>query len=99
MYEMFIYVYINVKRAGYTLKILAICNNRHFFFLRINPFSAGGGGEGHNISDREIHPLKVHPFPLRSNLYSRLSLSRIPKDSLKYFEISVPRHIRVAELR
>ena len=31
--------------------------------------------------------------------YSRLSLSRIPRDSLKYFEISVPRHIRFAELR
>ena len=31
--------------------------------------------------------------------YSRLSLSRIPKDSLKYFEISVLRHIRFAELR
>ena len=30
---------------------------------------------------------------------SRLSLSRIPWDSLKYFEISVPRHIRFAELR
>ena len=32
-------------------------------------------------------------------IYSRLSLSRIPRDSLKYFEISVPRHIRFAELR
>ena len=31
--------------------------------------------------------------------YSRLSLSRIPTDFLKYFEISVPRHIRIAELR
>ena len=31
--------------------------------------------------------------------YSRPSLSRIPRDSIKYFEISVPRHIRVAELR
>ena len=31
--------------------------------------------------------------------YSRLSLSRIPRDSLKHFEISVPRHIRVAEVR
>ena len=31
--------------------------------------------------------------------YSWLSLSRIPRDSLKYFEISVPRHIRFAELR
>ena len=32
-------------------------------------------------------------------LYSRLSLSRIPRDPLKYFEISVARHIRFAELR
>ena len=31
--------------------------------------------------------------------YSRLSLSRIPRDSLKYFEIFVLRHIRFAELR
>ena len=31
--------------------------------------------------------------------YSRLSLSRIPRDSLKYFEISVLRHVRFAELR
>ena len=28
-----------------------------------------------------------------------LSLSRIPRDYLKHFEISVPRHIRFAELR
>ena len=32
-------------------------------------------------------------------IYSRLSLSRIPRDSLKYFVLSVPRHIRLAELR
>ena len=31
--------------------------------------------------------------------YSRLSLSRIPRDSLKHFEISVSRNIRVAEVR
>ena len=31
--------------------------------------------------------------------YSRLSLSRIPRDSLKHFEISVPRHIRVEGVR
>ena len=30
-------------------------------------------------------------------IYSRLSLSRIPRDSLKNFEISVLRHIRFAE--
>ena len=32
----------------------------------------------------------------RTWLYSRLSLSRIPRESLKYFEISVHRHIRFA---
>ena len=31
--------------------------------------------------------------------YSRLSLSRNPKGSMKHFEISVLRHIRFAELR
>ena len=31
--------------------------------------------------------------------YSRLSSSRIPRDSLKHFEISVPRHIRVERVR
>ena len=36
-------------------------------------------------------------FP--QNIYSRLSLSRSPRDSLKYFMISVPLHIRFAELR
>ena len=30
---------------------------------------------------------------------STVDLSRIPRDSIKYFEISVPRHIRFAELR
>ena len=33
------------------------------------------------------------------HLYSLLSLSRIPRDSLNYFEISVPRHIRVERMR
>ena len=31
--------------------------------------------------------------------YSRLSLSRTPRDSLKYIEIPVVRHIRFPELR
>ena len=47
-------------------------------------------------------------YPIQSNFngsnlwdhrYSRLSLSRTQRDSLKYFEISVVRHIRFAELR
>ena len=32
-------------------------------------------------------------------MYSRLSLSPNPRDSMKHFEISVLRHIRFAELR
>ena len=36
---------------------------------------------------------------MRNSKYSRLSLSRIPRVSLKYFEISVLRHIRFADLR
>ena len=36
---------------------------------------------------------------VKFSIYSRLSLSRIPRDSLKHFEISVLRHIRFAELR
>ena len=32
-------------------------------------------------------------------LYNRLSLSQSQRDSLKYFEKSVPQHIRFAELR
>ena len=33
------------------------------------------------------------------HIYSRLSLSQSPRDSLKYFQISVLRHIRFADLR
>ena len=33
------------------------------------------------------------------DVYSRLSLSRTPRDSMKHFEISVVRHIRFTELR
>ena len=46
----------------------------------------------------------THPPPVPSVLWLFFtdtvdSLSRIPRDSLKYFEISVLRHIRFAELR
>ena len=40
-----------------------------------------------------------HFSPADKHKYSRLSLSRIPKDSLKHSEISVPRHIRVERVR
>ena len=39
--------------------------------------------------------LPFHQIRTKSSKYSRLSLSRIPRNSLKHFEISIPRHIRV----
>ena len=40
-----------------------------------------------------------HFLVLKFSEYSRLSLSRSPRDSMKHFEISELRHIRFAELR
>ena len=51
-------------------------------------FSEAGGGL--NVDRKGLDLLHGH---------SRLSLSRIPRDSLKHFEISVPRHIRVERVR
>ena len=45
-----------------------------------------------------VHRLSGGPI-CGQNIYSRLSLCRIPKDCLKHFEIFVPRHVRFAELR
>ena len=51
-----------------------------------------------SLAKQSLHMKYQDPrFP--KNKYSRLSLSRIPMDSLKYFAISVPWHIRIAELR
>ena len=50
--------------------------------------------------DQTAHPHSLsRTFAACFLNYSRLSLSRIPRDSMKSFEISVPRHIRYAELR
>ena len=43
--------------------------------------------------------ISQHIYIYKCNKYSRLSLSRIPRASLKHFEISVPRHIRVERVR
>ena len=53
---------------------------------------------------KDVRAIEVQQYCLNSDSvqnykYSRLSLSRIPRDSLKYFEISVVRHIRFAGLR
>ena len=58
-----------------------------------------------NLSDANETPARVFNMlgiVIRTDEileYSRLPLSRSPRDSLKYIEISVPRHIRFAELR
>ena len=73
----------------------------------INPLSVSikNNGKKRLILDlREVNKYiwkqKVKYEDMRVALmYSRLSLSRIPRDSLKYFEISVVRHIRFADLR
>ena len=49
------------------------------------------------ISGRQFSVIVA--FPGHHLYYSRLSLSQSPRDFLKYFEISVPRRIRFAELR
>ena len=46
-----------------------------------------------------MHLLKQHNSVGGADKYSRLSLSRNRRDSMKYFEISLPRHIRFADLR
>ena len=46
----------------------------------------------------DVLAMSPHPY-FFVVFYSRLWLSQSPRYSLKYFEISVPRHIRFAELR
>ena len=50
-------------------------------------------------SFEKIRFLSLSTLSAEQYKYSRLLLSRIPRDSLKYFEISVPRQIRVERVR
>ena len=61
---------------------------------KLEKYSKMSSAENYPKHDKRLYR-KYHNKPK----FSRLSLSRIPRDSLKYFEISVPRHIRIAELR
>ena len=56
-----------------------------FFFLMTDVICVAYGGRESAIT--------------KQRNYSRLSLSRTPRDSMKHFEISILRHIRFAELR
>ena len=51
-----------------------------------------------DVESDQSYQLRVS-FHLIQSKYSRLSISRIPRDSLNHFEISVPRHIRVERVR
>ena len=51
------------------------------------------------ITKKWIWATRKRHIDMQRTKYSRLSLSRTPRDSPKYFEISVVRHIRFAELR
>ena len=76
---------------------------RQIYFIIVEYFSWWRGyagrswvsiwAENHFVFLQHLH-LILHP-----SSYSRLSLSRIPRDSLKHLEISVSRHIRVWRVR
>ena len=51
------------------------------------------------LKHQEIDAQKRTQLAKSKWIYSRLSLSRIPRDSLKHFERSIPRHIRVEKVR
>ena len=84
-------------RAGYFIKT----------FLFSMYFNSKNGQFYPNLGSNYISFRKVvfmavimdHKKSTAIKKYSRLSLSRTPRDSIKYFEISVPRHIRFAEFR
>ena len=91
-----------------------MCPTRHFVYIFFNPvFQVSTAKNEINLFNNHILIVASVTFApagamtpsaefllyVGPTIYSRLSLSRIPRDSLKYFEISVPRHIRFEELR
>ena len=51
------------------------------------------------LNKKNCQKISQHYLKRKTFKYSRLSLSRSPRGSLKYFKISVPQHIRLAELK
>ena len=76
-------------------------NSENKLILDLNKRHKYVNSENNLILD--LSTLSLKHLPLRHyNVQSTTlpaSVARIPRDSLKYFETSVPRHIRVAELR
>ena len=63
---------------------------------KVHADSKGTGQPAYLMSNQ--YPLMVS-LAILDYICSRLLLSRIPRDFLKYFEICIPPHIRFAELR
>ena len=88
-----------------------MCPTWHFVYIFFNPvFQVSTAKNEINLFNNHIlivAPVTFAPAGAMTPsaeflfiyIYSRLSLSQIPRDSLKYFEISVPRHIRVERVK
>ena len=72
-------------------------------YSNVSVFCNKNAREKHQYCMRKRHDQPVHLHHLAGAFSDRniqsSPLSRIPRDSLKHFEISVPRHIRSAEMR
>ena len=91
----FIHTFFYYSCMDMHFHIMVLCN--HSFCLHVkkqkqNIFTFHAHYFCHNLG---FKPVAV----VLTCIYSQLSLSRIPWDSQKHFEISVPLHIRVAEVR
>ena len=68
------------------------------FFLRntehLSPILGSKTGKNTSVACNDLMYVSESVYT-----YSRLSLSQIPRDSLKHFKISVPGHIRVERVR
>ena len=90
---------IYLRSSGSTLKseVAKLAGNKPSP-LWLNPFHQLG-----SLKKKKRTLLKfmwqLHIKNKHQNKYSWLSLSRIPRDLLKHFKISVPQHIRVERVR
>ena len=97
--ELHVYQYVIVRYCvSFMRRILWVnancaCSDQIVHMCCVIKFSADCA-----CSDQTTH-LHSLVWACPIHIYNRLSLSRIPRDSLKHFEISVLRHIRVERVR
>ena len=78
----------------------SICPGRYTAMRRLQRHYDRVSSYHRNSQTPSKHDWNQVMLNIHSNYkYSRLSLSRIPKDSLKHFEISVLRHISIERVR